>query len=96
MDLLLTDVVMPVGSGREVAEVLQSKDHGLPVLFMSGSIGETFAKRMRLSTDLVLLQKPFKAEALLSAVGAALRGRVSEAPAWPAPPRIKGVEEHTP
>lgn len=78
VDLLLTDVLMPEGSGQELAAALQAKDGGLAVLFMSGSIGDTFGTGPRLSTDLALLQKPFEAAALVSAVGASLHGRVVE------------------
>ena len=75
VDLLLTDVVMPESSGRELADALQAKNDRLAVLFMSGSIGDAFGAHPRLPPDLALLQKPFDAAALASAVADALRDR---------------------
>ena len=72
VDLLLTDVIMPVSSGRELAEALQAKDDNLRVLFMSGSLGDASGRQARLAPGLALLQKPFEAVTLAAAVGAAL------------------------
>ncbi|MEQ1879304.1 MAG: response regulator [Bdellovibrionia bacterium] len=36
IDLLLTDVVLPIGLGREVAKAVQAKHPGCLILFMSG------------------------------------------------------------
>jgi two-component system cell cycle sensor histidine kinase/response regulator CckA len=71
VDLLLTDVVMPVMSGRELAERLNGTRADLPVLYMSGFPGGSL-DREAVEADAGLLQKPFKAEDLLRAVRAAL------------------------
>jgi two-component system cell cycle sensor histidine kinase/response regulator CckA len=64
--LLLTDVVMPGMTGRELAERLRATRPDTPALFTSGHASEVEG-----AED--LLQKPFTAEALALKVAAALR-----------------------
>ena len=62
IDVVLTDVVMPVMGGRELAERLNSAGATTPVLFMSGY---TDAERGgNLPTGTAMLHKPFSAAAL--------------------------------
>jgi PAS domain S-box-containing protein len=68
-DLVLTDVVMPEVTGPELADRVQERWPGLPVLFMSGyaaSFGGASARGAH------ALSKPFSADELLSAVRTAL------------------------
>ena len=70
--LALLDVVMPLHSGREVYEEIQSVRPGLPVVFSTGySFGELsgLPAGSRDST----LTKPYSRGTLLAAVRAALR-----------------------
>ncbi|MGH2820332.1 MAG: PAS domain S-box protein [Actinomycetota bacterium] len=76
IDLVLTDVVMPGMSGREVAEAVREVAPDMPVLFMSGYTDEIIARHGVLEMDVAFLQKPFKAGELLEAAGALLRERV--------------------
>jgi CheY-like chemotaxis protein len=69
--LLLTDLVMPGMSGRDVARQVTARWPGLPVLYVSGYSDEV-AHRQDL--DHPLLQKPFDIETLLRHVGQALNG----------------------
>lgn len=62
-DLLLTDVVMPGKSGPELAVELQALQPALPVLFMSGCLGDA-----RLPEGAALLEKPFSLGSLVEAV----------------------------
>ncbi len=73
IDLLLTDVVMPQMNGRELAERIQ-QIRPMPVVFMSGYTGDALANRRVLDADTVLLQKPFTAAQLASALREALNG----------------------
>ena len=68
IDLLLTDVVMPKVSGRELAERLSALYPGLRVLFMSGFTGESESAGFNRS----LLLKPFSPDALRARVFDAL------------------------
>ncbi|MDP1919737.1 MAG: PAS domain S-box protein [Myxococcales bacterium] len=72
VDLVLTDVVMPGGSGRELADSLLERRPGLKVLFMSGYTDDAVVRHGVREGSVQLLQKPFTPDTLLAAVGAAL------------------------
>jgi two-component system cell cycle sensor histidine kinase/response regulator CckA len=74
IDLLLTDVVMPEMSGRELAETLQDRQPGLKVLFMSGYTDDEVLQRGVSGKDASLLRKPFAAEELVRRVRMLLDG----------------------
>lgn len=59
LDLLLTDVVMPRISGRQLAEALTSEFPSLPVLFMSGYTDDALMHHGALAPGQGFLQKPF-------------------------------------
>ena len=69
-DLVIIDYVMPGLSGAEVAGHILATRPDQPILFVSG-YNETDAIR-RVSPDAFILTKPFRADALESAVQAAL------------------------
>jgi len=72
IDLLLTDVVMPGGSGRELAEALTQTRPGLPVVFMSGYTADVILRMGIVHDKVTLLSKPFTAEALADTLRIAL------------------------
>ncbi len=72
VDLLATDVVMPGMSGRELAETLQARRPGLPVLYLSGYTDDSVLRHGVLADEVAFLQKPFSGRALATRVRALL------------------------
>jgi CheY-like chemotaxis protein len=72
VDLLLTDVVMPEMSGRELADRVRERFHDLPVLYMSGYAGDVLRRHGVMATASGYVEKPFEARTLLLAVRRAL------------------------
>ena len=64
IDLLLTDVVMPNGGGRQVAESLTATDPGLRVMYMSGYTDDEVLRHGVQQSQIPFIQKPFTAEDL--------------------------------
>ncbi|MDX6457637.1 MAG: hypothetical protein QOE55_1334 [Acidobacteriaceae bacterium] len=64
IDLLMTDVVMPDLSGREVAEALRAQDPGLKVLFQSGYTDDTVVRWGVLHAEVAFLKKPITLDVL--------------------------------
>ncbi len=71
IDLVLTDVVMPVMSGAEMLPLLRAFRPGLKAIFMSGYAGEHITAR-GLNVGDVLLEKPFSKTDLLQKIRSAL------------------------
>ena len=67
VDLLLTDIVMPGMSGRQLEERC-----GLPTLYMSGYTDDIVAQQGVLGSGEMLVQKPFSAAELVAKVQEAL------------------------
>jgi two-component system cell cycle sensor histidine kinase/response regulator CckA len=74
IDCLLTDVVMPGGNGRELAESLTLAHPGLPVVFMSGYTADVVLRQGVVQDKVAFLSKPFTAEALAASLRRALDG----------------------
>ncbi len=70
--LLLTDVVMPGMSGRDLATMLTLGHPGLRCLFMSGYASDTVDRHGLDGDHAVFLQKPFTPEELALKVREAL------------------------
>jgi two-component system cell cycle sensor histidine kinase/response regulator CckA len=74
VDLLLTDVIMPHMSGRELAEQLVPRFPELRVLYMSGYTRDAISPHAGLDGETPYLQKPFTALTLSEAVRRVLDG----------------------
>jgi nitrogen-specific signal transduction histidine kinase/ActR/RegA family two-component response regulator len=64
IDVVLTDVAMPVFGGRELAQRLSHLRPGLPIIFMSGYTDDDLARRGLLDAGIPFLEKPFSPEDL--------------------------------
>jgi CheY-like chemotaxis protein len=73
-DLMLTDVVMPGLSGRDLWDRVQVLQPGMRVLFMSGYTDEILARKGGLDPDNRFIPKPFTLAELKEHLAAALTG----------------------
>ena len=62
--LLISDVVMPKLSGRELAEQLLARRPGLKILYMSGYTDDAVLNSGIMQQDVAFIQKPFSSDAL--------------------------------
>lgn len=69
IDLLLTDVVLPGASGKELATTLRAAQPGLRVIYMTG-----WREHVELmdAADAIVLSKPFQMKELARVVASAL------------------------
>jgi FixJ family two-component response regulator len=66
--MMVTDVVMPRMSGRELAFQLARERPSMKVLFMSGHTEDAISHHGVLEEGVAFLQKPFTQDALVSSV----------------------------
>jgi signal transduction histidine kinase/CheY-like chemotaxis protein len=76
-DVVLSDVVLPRGSGREIAAAVHAIDHNLPVILCTGYDPYAPQGQDLAAQGVEVLAKPFNKRQLLGAVDAALRSRLA-------------------
>jgi CheY-like chemotaxis protein len=73
-DLIITDVVMPYMSGKELVNRLQINQPDLKVLYMSGYTDDAIFPHGVLEPGTAFIHKPFTLRGIAEKVQAALRG----------------------
>ena len=68
IDLVITDLVLPGMSGRELAELLHAVEPTLKVIYMSGYTDDAVIRRGLIERGMPFLAKPFSVEELLRRV----------------------------
>jgi CheY-like chemotaxis protein len=77
--LVLTDVMMPRGNGRELVEQIRRLRPGIAVVFMSGYTDDTVLQRLVIEPGTAFIQKPFSPALLLTQVRAVLEAESGRA-----------------
>jgi len=64
IDVLLTDIVMPLMSGTDLAVTLLTSNEDLKILYMSGHIDDSILPQSCLDPGINFIRKPFTASRL--------------------------------
>ncbi|NIN70619.1 MAG: response regulator [Gemmatimonadetes bacterium] len=68
IDFLITDLIMPETSGRDLAQTISALRPGIKVLYMSGYSDNTVLHHGMVSSDMEFIAKPFTQEKLLEKI----------------------------
>ena len=79
IDLVVTDLIMPGMSGRELVQALHQIRPGLKAVYMSGYTEDEILRRGLHDPSVALLHKPFTADVLVDKVRSVLDARPSSA-----------------
>jgi two-component system cell cycle sensor histidine kinase/response regulator CckA len=81
LDLLITDIVMPGGSGQTLASALSASHPGLGIIFMSGYTDYASLQKATSQPGVTFVPKPFTLKHMLDKIQGALDGKPASLPA---------------
>ena len=84
IQILVTDVVMPRLSGRELASRIAAQRPNIKILFISGYTDDSIFRHGVLEGGVAYLQKPFNLKAIAQKIREALDGQPASTPLAPA------------
>ncbi len=67
IDVLITDMMMPKMSGKELASVIESERPSIKVLFISGAVDSSVVRQQILKSGTTIVAKPFELRVLARA-----------------------------
>ena len=85
IDLLLTDLHMPMMNGRALATAIRNLQPGLKVLYLTGRCDELFGAENELEPHEAFVEKPMTPAGICEAVSLHIYGTLAP-PSAPAPP----------
>jgi PAS domain S-box-containing protein len=74
IDVLITDMMMPKMSGKELASVIESERPSIKVLFISGAVDSAVVRQQMLKSGTAMVAKPFELRVLARAIRDLLEG----------------------
>ncbi len=89
IDLLVTDVILPIASGKAVADAVAAERPGMPTLYISGYAEEYIVRHGVIEPGVRFLCKPFTTEALALAVRETLDAALARTHALESPARAE-------
>lgn len=78
VDLLLTDIILPNISGREVATTLKTKKPNLKTVFISGYIDHEVGDFNNIGIDSILIRKPTSVRNLVEVIQKVFSGEITK------------------
>ena len=75
IDVILTDVVMPGGSGTDLVDTTDARGKAPSTIYMSGYTAERISRQYLAAADSRFLEKPFTQAALLNLVAETISNR---------------------
>jgi two-component system, cell cycle sensor histidine kinase and response regulator CckA len=81
-DVLVTDLMMPMMTGDELARRVRRMDPTMPVLYVTGYSEELFGGKHTLWEDEAFLEKPCSPASVVEAVAVLLKGHVPQKTVW--------------
>jgi len=77
VEILITDIQLPIESGFSLADELKERDFNLPIIFITGFLSSAYEKELAKRDYVVCLEKPLSIKDLLFHVDNSVNNNVS-------------------